>query len=76
MTDLRTLFGVPVEPEPEPHLSPEILAARALFGGPPAPAPEPVPEPITGPIIPGQEKAPPPQNRTNTGSFLDRLFDN
>lgn len=57
--------------------NPQSQWLRTLFnadqdaGTPEAPAPA---EPIDGPIIPGQEKAPARVPRNATGSFLANLF--
>lgn len=51
--------------------------ARALFGrSTPEPTPEPADQPISAPVIPGQERMPPPQNKSTTSQFIDNLFNN
>lgn len=55
----------------------ERETARALFGRtePEAPA-ELIDQPITGPVIPGQESRPVHVNKTSTSRFVDQLFNN
>lgn len=39
-------------------------------------ADQPQEAPVTGPVIPGQEKQPEYRNRTSTSQFVNDLFDN
>lgn len=52
-------------------------AAKALFGRVAEPVPaEPIGQPVTGPVIPGQERQPDYVNKTPQSRLIDQLFNN